>query len=45
MELIWGFKVRLDEIEKPKREIEDEVSSLWPFMKSGGGDLGDVYVI
>ena len=44
MELIWGFQVRLDEIERPSQVIEDEMSSLWPFMTTGG-NLGDVYVI
>ena len=37
MELIWGFQVSLDEIERPNWVIEDEMSSLRPFMKTGGG--------
>ena len=36
--------MRLDEIERPSRVKEDEMSSLWPFMKTGG-NLGDAYVI
>ena len=32
-----GFQARLDEIERPSRVKDDEISSLRPFMKTGGG--------
>ena len=41
---MWGFQVRLDNIERPSRVKDDEISSLWPFMKAGR-NLADVYVI
>ena len=44
MERILGFQVRLDEKERPSLVKGDEISSLWPFMRTGG-NLGDVYVI